>query len=1299
MSKDFRTHQIRTRQLIASGGVDKTKPYLGLLIYSSSAASNYDGGLSNTNMLQNVGDDVWMVVSGSANQTAYIATQKEKGSSVLFLGDVVVSGTLWAERSIIEVDNTVAGDFIAPNVLAAGTKDMSPAGGNYGKLLVDPFTQNHGKGGGAQQKEGTISFNIVGSPGAGQAWRYPDATNHDVFFDVSGSRGARNTNQRGLALFRGDIHTSGNLSLSPESVITTDLILDNSTDDPPILAQQNSFGKRWTELAVQQKTANAFDVELANSGSDPNSGIKFKVNTGDPDESALVLSGSGDLALDPAVPDGSSEGGTRGVIFNTNQDLSLQSVDWAGTHTSTEAWGKTLRLKRGGSNLEYKSFQISGLTVTASSGMLMGAVGNGANGFWGQALGLMFAGTTVSTAQQGPLGGGPGTAGLYYNNANPFINPHLGGPVHAFVMTASEGAQKIHIGAARTDIWGIEDGVNIHASDPARTDSHGGPIHLYATGGMGVGGVTMWANVHTKGDQRIDGNVEIGKNLTVFGDYIIGHVITASIEDPVLILNSGSLTAPSGGGIAIASGSNFTNQSMVFGRATTEQNTFIAGRLDVNDGAVMDFAGAEPIRVLAAGYRFGDHNDHIITSSNDLMVISASRLAFKPGMEIFLNHIDSGVGAPPAGANYIRYNNGSSSGPLDLSMNVGTGSLRLVPSAGPAILYFGGAATPSTWLAQGMGNPSNGGGTQLFTDQKLTISGSAEIYISASNHLVISASAIAGVPSNPNLRLMAGKVFVSGTNSANYNDGIKLAGRSIEMTGLHADSLITMQTQESPTGIIISGSGGAAPGILYFNVKGSEIGWGASGPQGGGPGHTSDQLKDVNFLVSGSANSAWKPGVPSNGERGTALFQGDLKVSGTAYLGSLAIDNLTLTSNETDEPYIYFRDASVNIHRDTTPTQQLLFTDHIAGTKTLAQLAAIPDVNDQGVFNVTPGVIGNSYKSRVLTTGSFGFHHDVGWEPGDTLYASGSQDIGSDVFIWLSGSINGKNRGDFGTIAIGGDLVTSGAMYFDELSVANVPGTIPDGTVVVYGKDDGGATKLYFKNEIGETLIGSGGSLDDAYDTPDGGGIKSNGAGAVITVPSAARPVQIEAATQGQVALALSGTLHVWGTAGDDSATAEPSIAFQSTHGAKITSEAGMRIQAKGSSSTILFQNNAGGGGLGTSFQITGGSGNFQMAANKYVTFNESELECKLGGKNINAAFGSGTGKAVMTRNFIPETDNTYCLGTPNYRWSDLYTGDLHLKNDRGDWTIFEERDYLCVMNNITGKKYKMALEPLEDDE
>ena len=67
----------------------------------------------------------------------------------------------------------------------------------------------------------------------------------------------------------------------------------------------------------------------------------------------------------------------------------------------------------------------------------------------------------------------------------------------------------------------------------------------------------------------------------------------------------------------------------------------------------------------------------------------------------------------------------------------------------------------------------------------------------------------------------------------------------------------------------------------------------------------------------------------------------------------------------------------------------------------------------------------------------------------------------------------------------------------------------------------------------------------------------------------------------------------------------------------------------------------------------------------------------------------------------IPETTNTYDLGSTSGRWANVYTNDLHLSNEGhtnsvdgtwGDWTIQEGESDLFLKNNRSGKKYKFNL-------
>jgi hypothetical protein len=69
--------------------------------------------------------------------------------------------------------------------------------------------------------------------------------------------------------------------------------------------------------------------------------------------------------------------------------------------------------------------------------------------------------------------------------------------------------------------------------------------------------------------------------------------------------------------------------------------------------------------------------------------------------------------------------------------------------------------------------------------------------------------------------------------------------------------------------------------------------------------------------------------------------------------------------------------------------------------------------------------------------------------------------------------------------------------------------------------------------------------------------------------------------------------------------------------------------------------------------------------------------------------------KLSIDGNVSPTADNTYNLGSPTFRFANIYTGDLHLKNDKGDWTMVEAEEYLTLRNNKTGKVYKLVMEEI----
>ena len=76
--------------------------------------------------------------------------------------------------------------------------------------------------------------------------------------------------------------------------------------------------------------------------------------------------------------------------------------------------------------------------------------------------------------------------------------------------------------------------------------------------------------------------------------------------------------------------------------------------------------------------------------------------------------------------------------------------------------------------------------------------------------------------------------------------------------------------------------------------------------------------------------------------------------------------------------------------------------------------------------------------------------------------------------------------------------------------------------------------------------------------------------------------------------------------------------------------------------------------------------------------------------------------KNVSAGHFYPESNNTYDLGNSSYRWANLYVNDMHFANSPentnsvdgtwGDWTLQEGDENIFMINNRTGRKYKMGL-------
>jgi len=65
----------------------------------------------------------------------------------------------------------------------------------------------------------------------------------------------------------------------------------------------------------------------------------------------------------------------------------------------------------------------------------------------------------------------------------------------------------------------------------------------------------------------------------------------------------------------------------------------------------------------------------------------------------------------------------------------------------------------------------------------------------------------------------------------------------------------------------------------------------------------------------------------------------------------------------------------------------------------------------------------------------------------------------------------------------------------------------------------------------------------------------------------------------------------------------------------------------------------------------------------------------------------------------LPDSTTTYDLGSASARWNVIYTADMSLKNEYGDYTIVEGEEDLFLYNNKSGKVFKFALIEVDKNE
>ena len=287
--------------------------------------------------------------------------------------------------------------------------------------------------------------------------------------------------------------------------------------------------------------------------------------------------------------------------------------------------------------------------------------------------------------------------------------------------------------------------------------------------------------------------------------------------------------------------------------------------------------------------------------------------------------------------------------------------------------------------------------------------------------------------------------------------------------------------------------------------------------------------------------------------------------------------------------------------------------------------------NGQVVISSTGGGAGSGNWNELSPTPRLNTTASVAIAGGlGSSYAA--QSAGSDVFFFVSGSVAG--RGTSGTSVIGGDLVASGSLF-------GLNG-------IAEFRSDTAAARLTLSSNNNATDIGqsTAGNLTIRNQTSNG-------------------EFTLSAKTSGGVTNNFIDFRPLGGLTGS----------ILSVFPSSVYAGAANPFNA---SDTNFFV----AGGRNKKDGITGGTsvfgGDLVISGSTFLgTDNTDRVKFN----------------AQVSSDIIPDGNRTRNLGSDTARFANVFTGDLHLKNERGDYTLIEEEDCLTIRFNKTGKRYKFLLE------
>ena len=381
---------------------------------------------------------------------------------------------------------------------------------------------------------------------------------------------------------------------------------------------------------------------------------------------------------------------------------------------------------------------------------------------------------------------------------------------------------------------------------------------------------------------NISGSVTIAQNLTVKGTTTTIETQNLVVKDPIIYFGSSSTAGETTGGIALASGSNVTNQAMVFGKVAT--NTWGVGRFDVQAGQATSMTTMEPIALRASKIELGNTNSYLTASSNNL-IIQAADLYISTSAEFIRDKaLSFREGA------FIQFTS-ESSGQASITFGSTPGNLSIANASYPGpsgltqgIIHFDGVNLGSSYFIVSGSSESFDATTFDFDVRK--DAGSLRSRQTSDVNFFVTGSVGSKGTSTRGTAVFGGDVVISGTT---YNNVISVGtlyvtGASLNVSGnvrigdASTDSMRVTANSWFDNNLNVSGStklGNAAANSVQI---------------------TGNTWVDNQLNVSGNVRigdaSSDSLQVTSN-----AWYDNNLNVSGNVRIGDASTDSMQVTSN------------------------------------------------------------------------------------------------------------------------------------------------------------------------------------------------------------------------------------------------------------------------------------------------------------------------------------------------------------------------------------------------------------------